>query len=179
MALTQVQGGMLTSPLGTSIINSGTVNGGAANPLSGGTSVSFTDIPSWVKRVTVMFNEVSQNSASQTLIVQIGSTTFTASGYKSGVCYAGAGTLTGANPTAGFGVANQLSAATLLSGIMTIATVGSNIWVASFAGGTSDQPYSYSAGGSLTLGGTLDRVRITTVGGTATFDAGSINILYE
>jgi hypothetical protein len=33
--------------------------------------------------------------------------------------------------------------------------------------------------GSVVLGGTLDRVRLTTIGGTATFDAGSINILYE
>jgi hypothetical protein len=34
-------------------------------------------------------------------------------------------------------------------------------------------------GGTVTLGGTLDRVRITTVNGTDTFDAGTINILYE
>ena len=33
--------------------------------------------------------------------------------------------------------------------------------------------------GTVTLSGTLDRVRITTVNGTDTFDAGSINILYE
>ena len=33
--------------------------------------------------------------------------------------------------------------------------------------------------GELKLAGALDRVRITTVNGTDTFDAGSINILYE
>jgi hypothetical protein len=33
--------------------------------------------------------------------------------------------------------------------------------------------------GTKTLSGTLDRVRITTANGTDTFDAGSINILYE
>jgi hypothetical protein len=32
---------------------------------------------------------------------------------------------------------------------------------------------------SVALSGTLDRVRITTVNGTDTFDAGTINILYE
>jgi hypothetical protein len=41
----------------------------------------------------------------------------------------------------------------------------------------------YSVGnvvsGSKTLAGTLDRIRITTVNGTDTFDAGQINILYE
>jgi hypothetical protein len=173
MALTQVQAGMTVSPTLM------TINGGAASPLASGTTVDFTSIPSWVKKITIMFNEVSQNSASQTMIVQIGSTTFTTSGYKSGICYAGAGTLIGANPTAGFGVASQLSNAAMMSGIMTITTLGSNIWVASFAGGTSDAAYAYVGGGSLSLGATLDRVRITTVGGTATFDAGNINVLYE
>lgn len=159
------QGGVLTA--GTSVAS------------TSGTSIDFTSIPSWVKRITVLFNEVSQNSASQTLIVQIGAGSFTTSGYKSGICYAGAGTLTGANPTAGFGVISQASNATMFSGIFTLCTLGSNIWTASICGGTSDAAYSYSGGGSLTLGGTLDRVRITTVGGTATFDAGNINILYE
>ena len=37
---------------------------------------------------------------------------------------------------------------------------------------------SYSAS-TVTLSATLDSVRITTVNGTDTFDAGSINILYE
>lgn len=171
---------------GTTTLTLPTFNGtvgllvsGTAVASTSGTSIDFTGIPAGVRRITVMFNEVSQNSASQTLIVQIGSTTFTTSGYRSGVCYAGAGTLTGANPTAGFAVANQLGAATTLSGTMTITTLGSNVWVSSFAGATTSDPYCYTAGGALSLGATLDRVRITTVGGTATFDAGSINILYE
>jgi len=33
--------------------------------------------------------------------------------------------------------------------------------------------------GSISLAAVLDRIRITTVNGTDTFDAGSINILYE
>jgi len=36
-----------------------------------------------------------------------------------------------------------------------------------------------SLGGSKTLSDTLTQVRITTVNGTDTFDAGTINILYE
>jgi hypothetical protein len=45
-------------------------------------------------------------------------------------------------------------------------------------GHTETASVNFSAG-SKTLSGTLDRVRITTVNGTDTFDAGSINILYE
>jgi hypothetical protein len=33
--------------------------------------------------------------------------------------------------------------------------------------------------GQVSLGGVLDRVRITTANGTDTFDAGTVNILYE
>jgi hypothetical protein len=38
---------------------------------------------------------------------------------------------------------------------------------------------SFTSSGISTLSGTLDRVRITTTNGTDTFDAGSINVLYE
>jgi hypothetical protein len=38
---------------------------------------------------------------------------------------------------------------------------------------------SFVGNGILLLSGALDRVRITTVGSTNTFDAGSVNIMYE
>jgi hypothetical protein len=43
----------------------------------------------------------------------------------------------------------------------------------------SDATRALFGSGNVTLGGTLDRLRVTTVGGTDTFDAGSINIIYE
>jgi hypothetical protein len=45
--------------------------------------------------------------------------------------------------------------------------------------GFSNEARNNSIGGFVPLSGTLDRVRITTANGTDTFDAGSINILYE
>jgi hypothetical protein len=36
-----------------------------------------------------------------------------------------------------------------------------------------------TSGGGVSIASTLTGIRITTVGGTDTFDAGSINILYE
>lgn len=44
---------------------------------------------------------------------------------------------------------------------------------------TTNGGTSFFAGNSPALAGALDRVRITTVNGTDTFDAGSVNILYE
>jgi len=67
-----------------------------------------------------------------------------------------------------------------VSGLITIATIGSNTWVESHSASTTAAgPLSMQGGGNLALGGTLDRIRITTINGTDTFDAGSINILYE
>jgi len=161
-------------------INSGAVLGitsGTAVASTSGTSVDFTSIPSWVKRVTVMFNVVSTNGASDYL-VQIGSGSPTTSGYagSSSVITTGVGTR---NFTTGFGIYNNIAAGTIFSGAMTIMTMGSNLWVSSGAFGMSGSIGTMPTGGSVTLGGTLDRVRITTVNGTDTFDAGSINIMYE
>jgi hypothetical protein len=56
--------------------------------------------------------------------------------------------------------------------------VSSNIWVAS-GYVKSSTTINVITSGSKTISGTLDRIRLTTTGGTDTFDAGSINIFYE
>jgi hypothetical protein len=58
--------------------------------------------------------------------------------------------------------------------------LGSNTWCQQGSLGVqSGGNANFLSAGSLALGGTLDRVRLTTVNGTDTFDAGSINIMYE
>jgi hypothetical protein len=142
-----------------------------------GTSIDFTSIPSWVKRVTVMFSGVSTNGSSDVQI-QIGAGSVTTSGYLGTASNLSGGVGTGAY-TAGFGI-NSGGASVLRHGLFIITSLGSNIWSASGNIGISGLGnYMSVAAGSVTLGGTLDRVRITTVNGTDTFDAGSINIIYE
>jgi hypothetical protein len=154
---------------------------GTAVASTSGTSIDFTSIPSWVKRITVMFNGVSTNGTSQYLI-QLGSGSVTTTGYAStGTAIQGA--TAGANgSTIGFQLGNTDGAAAWVKrGSAVFQTLGSNIWVGSsslsITGAAADRA-EFSAG-NVTLSGTLDRVRITTVNGTDTFDAGSINILYE
>jgi hypothetical protein len=55
----------------------------------------------------------------------------------------------------------------------------SNSWLCSGSLGQSDSARINVIGGLIALSGTLDRVILTTVNGTDTFDAGSVNILYE
>ena len=140
-----------------------------------GTVVDFSGIPSTVKRITVMFNGVSTNGTSFNQI-QIGSTTFTTTGYVSQFW----GAANSGVVTTGFGIFSIISAANSFTGSVVLTNITGNTWVSNgnliFANTGS---LGWSSAGSLALGGTLDGVRITTVNGTDTFDAGSINIMYE
>ena len=143
-----------------------------------GTSIDFTSLPAWVKKITVMCIGVSQNSAGQTLILQIGAGSVTTSGYSSSNAYIAPSTDSG-GVTTGFPINRSSGATAAFHGIATICSFGSNSWVFSSTMADTPQTQVHFGAGSIALGGTLDRVRLTTIGGTATFDAGSINILYE
>ena len=165
-----------TQTLTNKTIQGGAITSATAQASTSGTSIDFTSIPSWVKRITVMFSGVSTNGTSPA-IIQIGiSTGVETTGYIGTAINAG-------NPatlyTTGFGVNNGLAAASVFSGIFIIGSIGSNTWAGNGQVGFSNSAALGQGAGAKTLGGTLDRVRITTVGGTDTFDAGSINILYE
>jgi hypothetical protein len=144
--------------------------------------IDFTGIPSWVKRITVMFLGVSTSGTSPPMI-QIGSGSAAITGYL------GTNTITGttavsANFTTGFGIGvstSQWISTPILHGSIIISLLSSttNTWVASGVTSNSASPVSYQTSGSVPLSGALDRVRITTLGGVQTFAAGSINILYE
>ena len=147
---------------------------GTAVATTSGTSVDFTSIPSWVKRITVMFNGVSTNGTSPA-IIQIGNTSFTTTGYVGGVFVTGGS----GSMSTGFQMATTAAAADTRYGIATLVNLNGNNWVFTHVGGYGNGAFTAYAGGGLTLSAVLDRVRITTVGGTNTFDAGSVNILYE
>jgi len=152
---------------------------GTAVASTSGTSIDFTSIPSWVKRVTIMFNGVSTNGTSN-IQVQVGSGSFSTTSYLSSVAVINGGT-SQAGSTTGIIVTNGLAAANNFSGLITFALIASNQWVASGNAqhSTATGAMFMAAGYTPALANVLDRVRITTVGGTDTFDAGSINILYE
>jgi hypothetical protein len=159
---------MLTQPftLGTAIAS------------TSGTSIDFTGIPSWVKRITVMLHRVS-TTGTVPLLYQVGTSSgIVTTGYVSSGSYQGA-SQEGLQSTSG--LLNGAGGAILDTsvGITTICSFGGNTWVSSSVSGDGTAAYSKIGSGSVTLGGTLDRVRITTTTGTPTFDAGSINILYE
>jgi hypothetical protein len=143
------------------------------------TSVDFTGIPSWVKRITVMFNGVSTNGTS-IIQVQLGdSGGIEVTGYAGSFGgHSGASIGGAAYAGAGFVVTNAVTAASNIQGQLILSLIGSNAWVGTGNTARADSYLSWTAG-SKTLSDTLTQVRITTVNGTDTFDAGTINILFE
>ena len=153
------------------------ITSGTAQASTSGTSIDFTGIPSWVKRITVMFNGVSTNGAS-TVQVQLGSGSITTTGYLSGSSGLTASALGTTFITSGLQINNGSSAAYTHTGSMILSLLSANNWVEQGSVQLAPNAMAVFSGG-VSLGGTLDRIRITTVNGTDTFDAGSINILYE
>lgn len=148
-----------------------------------GTSIDFTSIPSWVKRITILLDGVSTNGSSMTQ-VQVGSGSFVTSGYSSYSAWAGNSTTTGASTTSGHNidvVGGGGNASHVRTGEVKITNITGNTWVFAHTIGIYLPTVTYMAcgGGSVALSGALDRVRITTVIGIDTFDAGTINICYE
>lgn len=140
-----------------------------------GTNIDFGSIPSWVKRINVLFNAVSLSGAND-LLVQIGdSGGIETTSYVSVSTYSSNDT----SSTSGF-VVRVGGASGAASGRLVIEHIGSNLWVSSHSmvvdgGGSTSGRHG---GGVKTLSDTLTQVRITGSGGN-TFDAGSVTISYE
>jgi hypothetical protein len=153
-----------------------------AQNTTSGTSIDFTGIPSWAKKITVMFQGVS-TSGTSAFLIQIGTSAgVTTSGYSSAGSNIGTSSTNVTGSTAGFIlIAGGDAATTLYDGLVTVSLINasSNAWVSAGTLRRSTNNAVHTSGGNVTLSSTLDRVRITTVNGTDTFDAGSINILYE
>jgi len=160
---------------------SGTITTATAQASTSGTQINFTHIPSWAKRITVMFNGVSTNGTSNYLL-QIGSGSIETSGYLSHViAVQSAASSSGGNTnTSGLQLTVSITAASdLYNGHIVLTNMGSNLWISSHNVGNTAATRQNIGSGSKTTVGSLDLLRITTVNGTDTFDAGSINIMYE
>jgi hypothetical protein len=166
--------GAVLSAMASSVITSGT-----AVASTSGTSIDFTGIPSWVKRITVLFNGVSTNGTS-IIQVQLGdSGGVETTGYTASSGSFGGSTFAATSFTTGFGIRTSNAAADDYQGFVTFINLSANIWVANGSTYAASGYFLAPFGGSKTLSDTLTQVRITTVNGTDTFDAGSINILFE
>jgi len=139
-----------------------------------GTSVNFGSIPSWVKRISIIVNDVSF-SASESLAIQIGpSGGVETSGYLGTNVAASGGAVVAYSTDFRTGAFSG----TTIRGILTLDNISGNIWIlaGNVSVGTSNL---FVLAGSKTLAGTLTQVTLKSLGGVNTFTAGSVNIFYE
>jgi hypothetical protein len=181
-ATTTIVGTDTTQTLTNKTIGSGYGGGvitqGTAVASTSGTAIDFTGIPSWAKKITVMLNGVSTNGTSP-LRVQLGTSGgIVTSGYLSIGSQISSVSAGSATYTDGLSIGNTITAAITLQGSCSVSNLTGNTWVAQGAFYGTDTTTKYVAG-SVSLSGTLDRIRITAQNGTNTFDAGTINIQYE
>ena len=155
---------------------------GTAVASTSGTSVEFTSIPSWVKKITIMFQGVSTNGTGP-IQIQVGSGSYSTSDYLgSGSNVGNGGSPAVALFTTGFKLMSANAATSIYHGTIWLSNLSGNNWVESAMLGRSDGAAMLWSGGSIALGGVLDRVRVigsATGSPSDTFDAGTINILYE
>jgi len=182
---TGVTAGTVITALGTGTGGVGTYTVSASQTVSSTAitivGLDFLNIPSWVKRVTVMFSSISLSGTSP-ITFQIGdSGGIETAGYVGANAELTSGTNSITNFSTGFLLHNVPQSGQNYSGmaILSLLSSASNTWTQSCNFATDANGRINVSGGSKALSATLDRVRITTTGGTDTFDAGSINILYE
>jgi len=170
------QATLLNTPLITTP-NASLLNVGVALTTTSGTAQGFTGIPAWVNRITMSLSQVGTSSTSLKQI-QIGSGSYATTGYL-GASSTMSSAVASVTSTTGFPIDSPY-AADRLNGSVVLTRVTGNNWVASgvlVANAGTNQ--TITCGGQITLGGVLDRIQLTTVNGTDTFAAGSLNIFWE
>jgi hypothetical protein len=173
----------LTSPtIGGTPTGVGVLTSGTAVASTSGTSIDFTSIPSWVKRITLMFNQVSTSGTAYKFIRlgTSGGIVSTNYGSASSLIYGSNNCEVNGDGTA-FLIRSDV-AAERLSGhaVVTLVDAANYIWsFSSIVSNTTATNRVWHSGGYLSLGGVCTQIRLTTANGTDTFDNGSVNILYE
>jgi hypothetical protein len=152
---------------------------GTAVASTSGVSIAFTSLPTWVRKLTIVLSGVSTNGTADILLRLSTGGVFASSGYVSNMQVLQGGTSSsGVNNTVGF-VISQGSTSVITTGTYQFINNAGNGWI-----GTGVFAYEHAVvgafgAGRVTLGGTLDGIQIVTANGSDTFDAGSVNIIYE
>jgi hypothetical protein len=168
---------------GTFNVNNLSVNGtatgisaitrGTVDTLNTETSVTFSSIASGANRITIMFDQVSEDSGDD-LLVQIGdSGGLETTGYES----TSADQSSGSTGTTGF-IVRMSSSGNTFSGIMVLTRIDGNTWVEGHSVGRNSGNNGMAGGGRKELSAELDRLAIL-LDGSGTFDGGEVNIYVE
>jgi hypothetical protein len=144
--------------------------------------VTFTPIPSWAKRVTLMLWNVSSNVATQ-LRIRVGTAAGLATSGYTGATYTMSKTgSTIVHSTTTHAVGFEAGPGWAMSGSLIFNKTGvDNIWLASGTLTANDSLTVFTAtiSGRVHLLGSLTQLFITTTNGSYTFSSGAANMLME
>ena len=152
----------------------------ATQQTASGSTVDFTGIPSWVKKVTVMLNGVSASSIGDFYLRLGTGGVLATTGYFGVVSSISSGATATGTVTTGFWAGSAAATAALMYsvGYLTLMDSSTNTWMWSMQGSRDDTTdVAHATAGRVALSGTLDTISILPTAGN--FDAGSINIMYE
>lgn len=163
---------IVTGTAGNLMLVSGTAQ------TASGSSVDFTGIPSWVKRITLILRGVS-TAAAGTVRIRVGTSSgLVTTGYSTTITgITSTPTVSVSAITDGLGGSGTGSGTTSIVGQIVISLIDTNLWVSTGNYSRVNDDTLSTFNGSIALAGTLDRISL--VATTSTFDAGTINILYE
>ena len=159
----------------------GEVGGGLtlATPVAttSGTSITFTGLPSGVKRITILLNGVSTNGTGEKLITIGDSGGLETSGYVSA-----GGRIVSTSPEVGYAGTGFILYSTRASGVinggivLALENAATNTWIAYGTAGASTNA-SFIISGKKSLSAELTQLSFSMT--PDSFDAGEINISYE
>lgn len=162
-------------------VPSGRLTLGTLTSFNSAATYPVTGLPAGITEINIILVGVTFNATSN-IIFQIGD----ASGGLKTSGYLGAGSLTNAGATsaslftAGFGIVGSSASSVCHANLrLLLVDAASFIWSASGTFGLSNATLTAAIGGTVTLAGVLDRITVTTVGGTAVWSAGKINVSYR
>jgi len=152
---------------------------GTEQATTSGTSIDFT-IPATAKIIHIILVGVSTSGTSDWLIQLGDAGGIETTGYlgsASGI----SGAVSTATYTTGICIANGIVATSVHHGVCTLflEDAANFTWVGVANVGRSDSANHKVGAGSKSLSAALTTVRLTTVNGTDTFDAGAVNVLYQ
>lgn len=149
-----------------------------------GTSVVFSSIPTWAKKISFTYNGLS-SSGTSLYILQLGSSGIATSGYFSTLSVTNSLLgLDSTSTTVGFAIAFPAAASDLNYGTFELNLIGSNQWAgagncSATRTGLGGNHATYASGGGKSMPGVIDTIRLTTLNGTDNFDAGLVTITVE
>ncbi len=142
-----------------------------------GTYAEYTNIPPWVNQITITINGMSTNGTTIPNVLLGTSAGYVTSGYLGAIGTDSNFTSTSFS-TSILVTYDNVTTASVLYSVITLYNMGSNVWVFRVNTGFSNVAVASTGNGTVTLPGTLDRVRLT-INGTQVFDDGTINIRYQ